>query len=315
MRSGELRMPPLSIWGQWDTWEALTQFRAYIEHSPIFAYYERPLIMALWGGWPWLHLVITAVFLFFASTVIRAASKYKQYHGDEPMGTVGFIWTYIGLAVFLLTVTIAGAHYDTFSAQRRANPTLIPNALPARPIHPNSRPHTLGVNIEVGDPRYFVSGPRVEALRTMHIKSRELRTALDFVIILTPIGLLCIVIIAAHVRHFIFALSYAREIARPHLPTEIVDRALSGGRIDQHALANAFTKSTAPVVHDSLADKVERERLAALAARLQTDTSALGNKLSKETEIARLVVDHARKRAELADMEKTLREMGVKRNG
>lgn len=298
-----------TVWTQWRDWEVLVNFKGYLDTSPLFAFYERPFITTLWRLWPIWPIVLTVIFIHFAFTVAGTANKVERYGvGSRPLGAPGLIWAYVGLAGYLLLGTLSGSQYASLMETWRANPAIVPQKLPPRPPPPT------GTN-NLYDKRYAVSGPRVQKLSEMRNTANMLRTSLDFFILLSPVFLICVCVIGTQARFYVFARSYARAQARTHLPTEIVNQALEGKRVDHRALAAAMTVSTTPVQPDSLADKVEREKLASLAARLEADTRALDEKYSKEAEIARLVVSHARKREELADMEQRLKDLGVQKHG
>jgi len=289
----------------WYYFNYILEARPVLQSSPFFLSYEKPVFLFLWAVWPLGHLLLAGAIGAYCWVLFSANDAYRKHvsenNGPAVIAKV-LLWASGGLAIFLMFGTLGGAAYEEYVAAERTYASAVQSTVPAPPR--NARP---GTGIDQRRLNVIIKELR-DAAYDVRNKRGWIKFASIFLVIFIIVWLISL-------RYFFFALAYRRALSKPHLPTDIVDRALSGGRIDQHALANAFTQSTAPVVHDSLADKVDRERLAALAARLQTDTSALDNKLSKETEIARLVVDHARKRAELADMEKTLRDMGVKRNG
>lgn len=305
-------MDPLNIWQNWEYLWQIVRVRDYMANSYLFALYEGPVMTVAYGGWPWLHLALAALYYLMLLRLGSTSDAYVKYHGGDKDILTYMYWLPLILVPYLFVATVGGARLATYKEIGRANPTLIPMTLPPRPaVLPQAQ---WGRIYERNSP-YVVPRHRAEPTYEMNLAARYLRTFLDFFILFTPLPLLFIWGLAALFPRVLFSFAYAREMRRPHLPTEIVNRALSGGHIDNTALANVLTQSTAPVVRDSLADKIERERLTALANRLQSDTTALNDKLSKETEIARLVVSHARKREELADMENKLRDMGVKRDG
>ena len=301
-----------TIWSYWMYLEQIIRVRDYMANSYLFALYEGPVMRAFDGGWPWLHLILAGLYYYCVVRIHSNDDAYAKYHDEGKDSLAPMMWFPIILVPYLLAATIGGAHIATYKEIARANPTLTPRVLPPAPAPlPSNQHHRLR---EPNSP-LIVPTARAQVAFDMSIASRQLRTALDFFILFTPLALLFIAGVAVLIPKLIFSFTYSRALARPHLPTEIVNLAISGQRIDGTTLANALSQSTAPVVRDSLADKIERERLTALANRLQQDTARLDDKITKEAEIARLVGDHARKRKELADMEHHLRNMGVKRDG
>lgn len=299
----------------WENWEYLWQIirvRDYMANSYLFALYEGPVMRVAYGGWPWLHLALAALYYLMLLRLGSTSDAYVKYHGGDKDTLTLMCWLPLILVPYLLVATVGGARLATYKEIGRANPTLIPMTLPPRPA---VLPQAQWGRIQERNSPYLVPNARAVPVYEMNLAARYLRTFLDFFILFTPLPLLFIAGLATLFPRVLFSFAYAREIARPHVPTDIVNSALSGARIDGPKLANALSPTLAPVVRDSLGDKIERERLTALADRLQRDTARLDDKISKEAEIARLVVDHARKRGELADMEKRLRNMGVKRDG
>lgn len=282
--------------------------RDYIASSSLYAWYERPIVTALGWGWPGLHIAIAIFLAYYAVVISQAEEIFKKYNPKLEGVHYALIFGYVALALFAIPATLAGTHLADYRQIERANPNLIPKTLPKRPGLPTG-------SFNWNEPRFNVSGPRAQATWLMGRKASGFLTSLDFLILATPLLIIFVVCFCVSIPGYVFTFAYAREMRRRHLPTEIVHSALSGGRVDGPKLANALSPTLAPVVRDSLADKIERERLTALAERLQRHTAGLDQKLSKETEIARLVIDHARKREELADMENRLRLMGVKRDG
>lgn len=292
----------------------------YRKTSQLYGFYEGPITTILWHSYPFLHIGLALFLLYYILTIYSSKDAYEKYVG-VPKGVAALVLATVGLACYLLPGTIAGSHWQTVGELQRAYPNAIPAVLPPAPL-----PHVPPGAIIFPNfaARGYVTGERSQynvpvalgqQVKEISVSTGAFLTALDFLIMLTPLLIVFVVTFLRRMPQFLFARSYRRISAQPHLPTEIVDQALRGKRIDHQTLARAMTSSTAPIQADTLADRVERERLHKLAERLRTDAAALQQKLGQEAEIARLVVDHARKREELADMEKKLRDMGVRRHG
>lgn len=306
----------MTIWEYWNHLKAVLAARDYTVYSQLFDLYERPAVTMLWLLWPWLHIALAAFLLFYVIRIGNIARTYEKYEGIRASDAGILAAWALGFGFYLAAGTAAGYHHQMFAGFQRAYAAVIPARLPEPPppYQPQGRILTQDdLRPDPRDTRYFVPQYRANQIMELRTASRSLLTALDFFILLTPVGIIFVFVFIAHWRYFIFARAYNRAVSTPHLPTEIVNRALAGQSFDHRALARAMTPSTAPITPDTLADKIERERLTRLADRLKSDGAALDQKLTREAEIARLVVDHARKREELSDMERKLRDMGVKR--
>lgn len=306
----------MTIWEYWNHLKAVLSARDYTVHSQLFDLYERPSATMLWWLWPWLHIALVGFLLFYIIKIGGIGRTYEKYEGVRAPD-VGILaaWA-LGFGLYLAAGTAAGYQHQMFVGFQRAYAAVIPARLPdpPPPYQPSGRILTQDDLLpDRRDTRYWLPQYRATQIMELRTASRSLLTALDFFILLTPVGVIFVFFFIAHWRYFIFARAYSRAVSTPHLPTEIVDRALAGQSLDHRALARAMTPSTAPITTDTIADKIERERLTRLADRLRSDGAALDQKLARETEIARLVVDHARKREELSDMERKLRGMGVRR--
>ena len=310
-----------TIWQYWNDLKVVFDTKAYLTGSSLFLNYERPVITTLWACWPWLHIGLFAVIAYYCAKIIRAVPAYKKFgttKGKWFPGEGTFVAAALLFGMYILIGTDAGGKFKEFSTMESTYKSQIPQTLPPQPApyRPTGRLITeADLRPDPRDPRYFVAASRAAPAQKLREAAPPLLSTLDTFIIFTPAVPFFLVMAGLYYPYFLFGLAYDREQRKPHPPTEIVDRALNGGAIDQHALAGALSPSLAPVKADSLADKVERARLSTLAARLQADTAALDDRIAKETEIARLFVSHALKRKELADLEQQRRDRGAQPNG
>lgn len=291
------------VW-YWNDISYILESRPVLQTSPFFLGFEKPIFIFLWALWPFGQIALLCGLLFYWYMLAMAVEPFRTHVGTHTeVGGVAkaFPWTCAGLVIFVLFGTTGGYKWEAYQTAEHTYGAAVPRTLPPRP-----RDDQLRIKVEQR------RAEPVEKVARAIWSLRDQRGWIKFGMFLA-FPFVCL--FPFTIRYFVFALRYRREVRRPHLPTDIVSRALAGDRIDHAALANALTSSTAEVAPDSLADKVERAKLVELAKRVRTDARALDDKFSKEAEIARLVVSHARKREELADMEKKLREMGVHKHG
>lgn len=288
----------------WDKLSYILESRPVLESSPFFLNFEKPVFVFLWSAFPLAHILLPFPLLFYWFMLGTAVEPYKKYVSatSDIEGVVkAFPWVCIGLAIFITFGTFGGRAYQQYEAAERTYSAAIPRTLPPRPQNAQ-----MWIKIDA---------KRAMAVDAVWVPLDDLRNKQLWIKVSLVFLAAFAIVFVMSLRYFFFSLAYGSALRRRHLPTEIVNRALAGGAIDHKALANAMTPRTAPVARDSLADKIERQKLAELAARLQQDAQALNDKLSKEAQIAQLVASHALKREELAAMEQQLKQLGVKKHG
>lgn len=288
----------------WNGLHYILESRPVLQTSPFFLNYEKPVFAFLWSVWPLGHIILGVLLVIYWRILCGAVEPYRAHvrtDTEVALTAKAFPWLCAGVALFIMFGTLGGKALADYQAAERMYGAAVPRTPPPRPT----------------DNQFWIKidARRAKPVEVVSDAIKELRNQRGWIkfasIFLVPFALY----FPFSLRYFFFSLAYGREMRKPHLPTEIVNRALAGDRIDHTALANAMTSSTAPMEPDSLRDKVERAKLAELASRLQADSQALNDKYSKEAEIARLVVSHARSRKELADMEQRLKDLGVQKHG